>query len=154
MIKGKKIAQTAAESAIQTEHMCVNQKFAQNMRESMNISARFTSRFQSTLWIMNLTGKTRFFLRYERINAFMLRLLPSYASFWGNKIDIKDPIELHVAQKKLIHLAQVNLFPVKINFLPLVNPLTATAILPRTHCSCVRLVSNGSLTSLDVKSDS
>ena len=53
------------------------------------------------------------FTRYKRVVAFMLRMLPSYKHFRGKDLRITDPLELDIAESKLIHLAQMESFPVE-----------------------------------------
>ena len=41
----------------------------------------------------------------------MLRLLSSHAQFHGTSNEITDPLELDIAEKKRMHLAQTGTFP-------------------------------------------
>ena len=52
------------------------------------------------------------FTSYKRFVAFLLRMLPSHKRFRGTDLRITDPSELGTAENKLIHLAQMESFPV------------------------------------------
>ena len=47
----------------------------------------------------------------------MLRMLPSHKYFRGKDLRITDPIELDIAESKLIHLAQIESLPVELKTL-------------------------------------
>ena len=53
----------------------------------------------------------------------MLRMLPSYKHFRGKDLRITDPIELDIAESKLIHLAQMESFPVELKTLTAGKPV-------------------------------
>ena len=57
----------------------------------------------------------------------MLRLLPSYAQFRGTRIAITDPLELDIAEKKRIHLAQTDSFPVEMKLLTSGEPIKSNS---------------------------
>ena len=63
------------------------------------------------------------FTRYRRVVAFMLRMLPSHKHFHGNDFQMTDPTELDVAERKLIHLAQMESFPVELKTLTAGKPI-------------------------------
>ena len=54
------------------------------------------------------------FTRCKRVVAFMLRMLPSHNHFCGKNLRITDPTELDIAESKLIHLAQMESFPIEL----------------------------------------
>ena len=57
------------------------------------------------------------FTRYKRVVAFMLRMLPLHKHFRGKDLRITDPTELGFAESKLIHLVQMESFPVELKTL-------------------------------------
>ena len=57
------------------------------------------------------------FTRYKRVVAFLLRMLYSHKHFRGKDLRITDPTELDIAEIKLIHLAQIESFPVELKTL-------------------------------------
>ena len=57
------------------------------------------------------------FTRYKRVVAFLLRMLHSHKHFRGKDLRITDPTELDIAEIKLIHLAQMESFPVELKTL-------------------------------------
>ena len=63
------------------------------------------------------------FTRYKRVVAFMLRVLPSHKHFRGKDLRITDPTELDIAESKLIHLAQMESFPVELKALTAGKPI-------------------------------
>ena len=63
------------------------------------------------------------FTRYKRVVAFMLRILPSHKHFRGKDLQITDPIELDIAEIKLIHLAQMESFAVELKTLTAGKPI-------------------------------
>ena len=52
----------------------------------------------------------------------MLRMLPSHKQFRGKDFRLTDPIELDIAGSKLIHLAQMESFPVELKTLTAGKP--------------------------------
>ena len=81
------------------------------------------------------------FTRYKRVVAFMLRMLPSHKHFRGKDLRITDPTELDIAESKLIHLAQMESFPVELKNSPLANLLRIVVKLPHTRHLSVPLES-------------
>ena len=61
--------------------------------------------------------------RYTRVVAFKLRMLPSHKQFCGEDLRITDPTELDIAESKLIHLAQMESFPVGLKTLIAAKPI-------------------------------
>ena len=53
----------------------------------------------------------------------MLRMLPSHKHFRGKDLRITDPAELDIAESKLIHLAQMESFPVELKTLTAGKPI-------------------------------
>ena len=53
----------------------------------------------------------------------MLRMLPSHKHFRGKDLRIIDPTELDIAEKELIHLAQMEFFPVELKTLATGKPI-------------------------------
>ena len=53
----------------------------------------------------------------------MLRMLPSHKHFRGKDLRITDPIELDIAENKLIHLAQMEFFPVELKTITAGKPI-------------------------------
>ena len=50
-------------------------------------------------------------------------MLPSHKHFCGKDLRITDPIELNIAESKLIHLAQMESFPVELKTLTVGKPI-------------------------------
>ena len=67
-------------------------------------------------------GKIGSFTLQTLTIAFMLRLLPSHAYFCGIRIETTDHLELDIAEKKLIQLAQTDSFPVEMKLLACDEP--------------------------------
>ena len=63
------------------------------------------------------------FTRYKRVVAFMLRMPPSHKLFRGKDLRITDPTEFDMAESKLIHLAQMESFPVELKTLTAGKPI-------------------------------
>ena len=63
------------------------------------------------------------FTKYKLVVAFMLRMLPSHKHFRGIDLRITDPIELDIAESKLIRLAQMQSFPVELKTLTSGKPI-------------------------------
>ena len=63
------------------------------------------------------------FTRYKRVVAFMLRMLPSHKHFRGKDLRITNPTELDIAENKLVHLAQMESFPVELKTLTAGKPI-------------------------------
>ena len=63
------------------------------------------------------------FTRYKSVVAFMLRTLPSHKHFRDNDLQITDPTEFDIAESKLIHLAQMESFPVELKTLNAGKPI-------------------------------
>ena len=64
--------------------------------------------------------------RYKRVVAFMLRMLPSHKHFrkhFCKDLRITDPTELDIAENKLIHLSQMESFPVELKTLTTGKPI-------------------------------
>ena len=64
----------------------------------------------------------RSFTRYKRVVAFKLRMLPSHKHFRGKDLRITDLTEIDIAECKLIHLAQMESFPVELKTLTAGKP--------------------------------
>ena len=56
-------------------------------------------------------------VKYKRVLAFMLRVLPSHKHFRTKTLEITDPSELDIAEQKLIYLAQSESFPAEVKIL-------------------------------------
>ena len=56
-------------------------------------------------------------VKYKRVLAFMLRVLPSHNHFRTKTLEITDPSELDIAEQKLIYLAQSESFPAEVKIL-------------------------------------
>ena len=63
------------------------------------------------------------FTRCKRVVAFMLTMLPSHKHFCGKDLRITDPTELDIAKSKVIHLAQMESFPVELKTLTAGKPM-------------------------------
>ena len=63
------------------------------------------------------------FTRCKRVVAFMLRMLPSHKHFRDKDLLITDHIELDIAESKVIHLAQMESFPVELKTLTAGKPI-------------------------------
>ena len=59
----------------------------------------------------------------------MLRMLPSHKHFRGKDLRITDPTELDIAESKLIHLAQIESFPVELKTLTAGKPIKNSSII-------------------------
>ena len=81
------------------------------------------------------------FTRYKRVVAFMFWMLPSYEHFCGKDIRTTDPTELDIAENKLIHLAQMESFPVELKTLTADKSIKIVVKLPHTRHLSVPLVS-------------
>ena len=81
------------------------------------------------------------FTRYKRVVAFMLRMLPSHKHFCGKDLRITNPTELDNAESKLIHLAQMESFPVELKTLTAGKPTKNSSKLPLTCQLMVTLIS-------------
>ena len=53
----------------------------------------------------------------------MLRMLPSHKHIRGKDLQITDPTEIDIAERKLIHLAQMESFPVELKTLIAGKPI-------------------------------
>ena len=53
----------------------------------------------------------------------MLRMLPSHKHFRGKDLRITDPTELDIAENQLIHLTQMESFPVQLKTLTAGKPI-------------------------------
>ena len=67
--------------------------------------------------------KFRSFTRYERVVAFILRMLPSNKHFRGKDLRITDPTEVDIAETKLIHLDGMEPFPAELKTLIAGKPI-------------------------------
>ena len=63
------------------------------------------------------------FTRYKREVALMLRMQPSHKHFCGKDLRITDPTELDIAESKLVHLAQMESFPIELETLTAGKPI-------------------------------
>ena len=56
-------------------------------------------------------------VKYKRVLAFMLRVLPSHKHFRTKTLEITDPSQLDIAEQKLIYLAQSESFPAEVKII-------------------------------------
>ena len=63
------------------------------------------------------------FTKYKRVVTFMLGMLPSHKHFRGKDLRITDPVELDIAENKLIHLAQMQSFRIELKTLAAGKPI-------------------------------
>ena len=81
------------------------------------------------------------FTRCKRVVAFMLRMLPSHNPFCGKNLRITDPTELYIAESNVIHLAQMESFPIELKTFTAVKTIKIVVKLPHTRHLLVPLVS-------------
>ena len=120
----------------------------------MQTSFSFVTNFTSIKYPEHGFNWERFssFRRYKRVVAFILRMLPSHKHFCGKDLRTTDPTKLDIAESKLIHLAQMESFPVQLKTLtcgkPTKNssniatysPFIGPAVIIRSTGRIVRLV--------------